>query len=558
MFKKIVSLINDPILRRWVYGFLIRKWDWKNPNSYRPDYISNLTLDLLETNGSSFYEIKEFKKPEGKTKYNLAGETMNLEPENFQNFSEKDFFDTESRQAFHRFAWLANSGLINEPEWTFLMWESWMEKYFDTSSTYAWHPYTTSERLTNLVMFADRHGFPAKHEKFHEFVLKHVETLYENLEYFGDLHTGNHLANNGKGLYLVGLYLEADSWIEIGLTILREESKRLFTINGTLREGSIHYHLLVTKWYLECWLASVKFNRKEQPEFFEIIRPMLFNAANFNMPAGLPLIGDVSPDCTPEYLACLTSGSETGWIASLKTYDRKLISGLFSKLKKRLKNKKPPFYRIDSSPWSAMVYVNNEGWQPLPGHGHNDFGVFEIHHNDERIFVDLGRRSYDKLGDIDKLADRHNVLCIDNSPAYPENRAYYSNKFKRSIIPKSPNWEVNDRSIKFEAECFPTIPEVKSWIREWNFSTDKVLLQDIVIGSGVHKIVRYLNTPKNCILGKGEIICGSIRIKFSGSAELREIEYWKNYGECERATNIKISCDAQLPFQDTIEITSLA
>ena len=117
---------------------------------------------------------------------------------------------------------------------------------------------------------------------------------------------------------------------------------------------------------------------------------------------------------------------------------------------------------------------------------------------------------------------------------------------------------MNDRSIKFEAECFPTIPEVKSWIREWNFSTDKVLLQDIVIGSGVHKIVRYLNTPKNCILGKGEIICGSIRIKFSGSAELREIEYWKNYGECERATNIKISCDAQLPFQDTIEITSLA
>ena len=93
--------------------------------------------------------------------------------------------------------------------------------------------------------------------------------------------------------------------------------------------------------------------------------------------------------------------------------------------------------------------------------------------------------------------------------------------------------------------------------KRMDFSTDKVLLQDIVIGSGVHKIVRYLNTPKNCTLERRNNLWFH-RIKFSGSAELRDIQYWKNYGECERATNIKISYDAQLPFQDTIEITSLA
>ena len=94
--------------------------------------------------------IKEFKKPEGKTKYNLAGETMNLEPENVQKFSEKDFFDTESRQAFHRFAWLANSGLINEPANIRAFSSLYTQFPYNVINTYGFYKYKFNDYYRNV------------------------------------------------------------------------------------------------------------------------------------------------------------------------------------------------------------------------------------------------------------------------------------------------------------------------------------------------------------------------------------------------------------------------
>ena len=81
------------------------------------------------------------------------------------------------------------------------------------------------------------------------FLSHHGAAIFSHLEYFIENNTGNHLANNGRGLFLGGLELSLDQWADVGGRILIEEGRRIFTSNGLLREGSSHYHLLVTRWY---------------------------------------------------------------------------------------------------------------------------------------------------------------------------------------------------------------------------------------------------------------------------------------------------------------------
>ena len=61
----------------------------------------------------------------------------------------------------------------------------------------------------------------------------------------------------GEDYIWVAALLGIDEWADTGADILLAEGRRLFGPSGMLREGSSHYHVLVTKWFVECWLAAV-------------------------------------------------------------------------------------------------------------------------------------------------------------------------------------------------------------------------------------------------------------------------------------------------------------
>ena len=77
----------------------------------------------------------------------------------------------------------------------------------------------------------------------------HAPAILGALEYFGDSYTSNHLANNGRGLFLLGLALGDAASADIGGRILLNEAKRIFLPSGVLREGSTHYHALLARNY---------------------------------------------------------------------------------------------------------------------------------------------------------------------------------------------------------------------------------------------------------------------------------------------------------------------
>ena len=87
---------------------------------------------------------------------------------------------------------------------------------------------------------------------------------------------------------------------ECGARILEEEAKRIFSSSGVLREGSSHYHLLIARNYADAWLAARRHGRPEAAVLRDITSRAPAVVPWLILPGGMPLIGDVSPDCPPE------------------------------------------------------------------------------------------------------------------------------------------------------------------------------------------------------------------------------------------------------------------
>ena len=557
LIRKFRRLYEDPVLRQWFYGWLLGKWKFTPIYKISPDYLVDTDLYEDLPGNADLFQERFYEKPVKAQTFEFAGEAHKLDPDLYKQIDETLFIDIESKLAFHRFSWVAEAGKKLDPDWVVALWVLWVKKYSKAFSSQAWHPYTVSERLINILQFSGRFGIPEPKDETIKLLLQHGRNIYQNLEYFGEIHTGNHLANNGRGLYLGGLMLGITSWVDIGCKILLEEARRIFSESGELREGSVHYHLLASRWYVECWLAAKKYGRKEELCFERVASSVLSVLPIFNMPAGLPLIGDISPDCSPSYLLCLLDGTKSGWLAELAPDQQKALS----ELKKNIDRNNPKTYRLnnwrrtDVGSWAAIWHSTLDGWQPLPGHGHQDFGSFELHYDKISVFIDLGRRSYGVTGESDKHAQSHNILTIDGIPPYPENKPYYSEEFRKIVTGSGPIWRGNFDNINVETRCFSRIKGIGVWQRRWQFSDTEVTIFDTIEGNGRHKILRYFHTNHSVRNCDGDVTFGPFKVSGSGKPVLETTKYWKSYGKSEDAMTIIFSDVVSLPSSLSLTVS---
>jgi len=181
----------------------------------------------------------------------LPGLRLRLEPGADDVFA-RDYADIETLLALHRFSWvpLAGGGEVTS-SWVQALWDQWRRAFAKPDDGWAWHPYTAAERAVNLLDFADKKGLPEPVEETVSLLALHADAIFENLEYFGDHNTSNHLSNNGRGLYRLGLALGLAWAADAGARILEQEAARIFMASGVLREGSSHYHLLIARNYAD-------------------------------------------------------------------------------------------------------------------------------------------------------------------------------------------------------------------------------------------------------------------------------------------------------------------
>lgn len=504
--------------------------------------------------------------PTGPIELLLAGTTVRLEPGDEPNVFSRAFSDNETQLALHRFAWaplVAGGG--QTAAWVQAMWDEWRKKFATPDKSWAWHPYTAAERAINILDLAQTKGLPEPVDETLSLLARHVTVIHDRLEYFGDHNTSNHLSNNGRGLYRLGLALGLDWAVEIGACILKEEAKRIFLPSGILREGSSHYHFLISRNYADAWLAARRHNRPEEKILRDITEKALAVIPWLVLPGGLPIIGDASPDCPPEYLLGLT-GAEIGWVSCLPRDDRAALLALIADVRPVDADAllADGWLRLGHGPWTGLWHTAPDGWSQTPGHGHQDVGGFELHFNDLPVFVDPGRGAYGESGvaALYRSALVHNTLSVDSTDPYPANKPYYNDAFRRGIAGPPPELSGGGDEVVVAHQGFQRIKGVGLLRRQWRFTENLMVLNDTLEGEGARSLARRLMTPLDAEAGAGGVVLkGGERTFHLNSPDavpmVSKTTLWRGYGSARPGYAIEFTDHADLPWSGEIKLEVL-
>lgn len=519
--RKVGQVLADPVLRRWLLARGLRRVP-APPGfvPHRPPYMA-APVALAAP-------LPAFAAAPGGTgavvTFRVHRHDFAVDPGNPGALFDSLPADLETVLALHRFAWL-NEG--HDSVTVAAVWRAWFDRFGTAQDYWAWHPYTTAERAIALLDFAERHFWPGGDGA--ALMARHVQAIVAGLEYFGEHHTGNHLANNGRGLVHLGLRLGDGAVARLGLDIVLNEAARIFLPSGVLREGSSHYHLLYAARYAELAELAAAHRRPEAAALATVAARARAVAAHLTLPGGLPLIGDISPDIAPAALALPPAAAGAPPVATLAA---------------------DGWLRCDAGDWAGLWHAAPQGWSHMPGHGHQDCGSFELHWRGQPVFVDLGRGAYGEDGEaaLYRSALVHNGLTLDGADPYPPNRPYYDEGFRRMVAGPPPEL----------ATAGPTVTlRYRNIIRRWHLGA-ALALEDQVAGQRAAMIERRLHTPFPTVLVDGaaliETPAGRLRVTADAPLTLLPRIRWLAYGEGVPATAIVAAGRAGLPWAGRIVV----
>jgi len=537
--RKFKQLQADPVLRAWLIGRAFGKWP-SAPNfaPHQPPYLAG-QLPLMSETPSDLGDIKtcEVKSLSPSIDIPLPGETITLSPDDPSALFNRSFHDIETELGAHRFAWLDTPISQIDTDWTSALWNAWVSKFGDNQTGWAWHPYTATERAINIINFAAHHGWPSEADSTRTLLAAHAPIIARQLEYFGEHDTSNHLANNGRGLFIIGATLGLPRATQMGMDILIHEAARIFTPGGILREGSSHYHALYARRYAECAALAHKHDIDGADTLNDIASRAMKVLSHLHLPGGLPLIGDISPDIAPSDLQAMmeiTSSPDAlnadGWL------------------------------RVDQHDWHGLWHCAPDGWSQMPGHGHQDVGSFELHWKNDRVIVDPGRGAYGEDGDaaLYRSSDVHNGLIINGHDPYPPNKPYYTPAFRQSVCGPTPSLSPTETGAQLHFDGYQRLGKIGTVTRQWIFNKNKATIHDSVDGKGHVQICRQFITPlTTTITGDSVILAGSdasFRIHGATHPTLQPITIWHAYGQGQPGTVIAFNNGSPLPWQGDLMI----
>jgi len=525
------ALVGDPVLRRWTIARLAGRVRTPDLSRRRPPYLDGAPASPAPI-AADVFTVLNASPPLGAIVLPLPGEAVRVVPGEEANAFRRRFADIETLLALHRFAWVPAMGDALDPAWVAALWRGWMETSYHAREGWAWHPYTAAERAINILDFAHIQGMPAPMAGTRAALAAHGPAILHALEYFGESYTSNHLANDGRGLFHLGLALGDADLAEAGGRILLNEAKRIFLPSGVLREGSTHYHALLASNYAGAARAARAHRRPEAAALDEIAQRALAVVPAFVLPGGMPLIGDISPDVPPGALAGLWTGGPAVDPAALR---------------------RDGWARINAGGWSMLTYASPEGFPPLPGHGHQDMGSFELHHGADIVIRDPGRGTYMNARDVRAAAQ--NGISISGADPYPTNRAYYDDEFRRAVAGSPPELGVGIDEVRLAFDGFARLTGVGRATRRWRFTRNAMTIEDDIAGSGVRGVTRRLHTTLPVrIEGGAAILGGRYRVRADAKPRRAEATCWTAYGEGTAGTRIELGARAALPARLRIEI----
>lgn len=570
LIRKARHVLDDPVLRRWAVRRIAGLEN--SPPAFKvgqPPYLGTVTTgeSLSEIDAGDF-RSGDFLLPEAPVEISLPGRNVSVAPDNPQTLFDESYDDLETLLAAHRFAWVPIQGPAVDANWVAALWQTWVNKFAEVTTGWPWHAYTAAERAINIIDFSRRFGLPGNRPATAALLLRHAESIRGNLEYFGEHYTSNHLSNNGRGLLRIGTAIGRADYAETGAKIMIAEAGRIFGRSGVLREGSTHYHLLVTRNYIDAWLDAKAVGLEQEAMLHDVAAHALAAIPGLCLSGGIPLIGDISPDVPPGYLSRLTQCPEgdkptdqNAWPANLPDEHGRDALSLIANVVAVSPDKlaEDGWHRCGGHGWQALAFVAPDGWPPMPGHGHQDLGSFELHDGTTKVIVDPGRGAYTDTEY--ESAAMHNCVTIGGIGPEPQNRAYYSPAFRERVVPARPAVQRTREGMILINAGFGQVRRNGPVEREWRFIGDSVKIIDRIGGRGSAKVVRRFCTPHFVECDADQVLiqteAGPYRLTLGANVSVEEIRCWTAYGESSPGSLIVAEQSSPLPIEAVAVIERL-
>lgn len=391
------------------------------------------------------------------------------------------FDDPEQTVSLHRWNWLLMR-LTDDPfpevqQWGLGLMRDWIEKMAGTMTGLPWESYTVGERICNAILFMALSGnkkdcLPDLPKDLTNALVAMARFLAEHLEYNGSEWTGNHVINNARALCFAGQALRVASFTHLSVAMLCNDLLKIVNSDGFLREGSSHYHFLVTRWVLEMlWVSRITGERQVynlvEPIAALMVRRCWFFLV-FQRPMGdwvIPLVGDISPDFPWDWLIDLPwcSVAKTlyalevlpprpvrhGWTSLFDGKEDQASAYVFQVIERPRFQLFPEsgWYRLDWGPITIFWHVEPSGAPFFRAHGHCDVGSFCLYWKGIEIMTDPGRTNYqenDPLGTYGVSARAHSSVLIDGyAPFVYWWQAWYPDFYRGGEVDVEWHEEVN-------------------------------------------------------------------------------------------------------------------
>jgi hypothetical protein len=287
----------------------------------------------------------------------------------------------------------------------------WLASHRDRSDP-AWEPYSTCERVANLLVFLSVLHCSAECTSvlpdMGRFLGDSVAWIYRHLEYYGPYTTNNHILNNARALVMAGAVSRDQATVDVGMRIFRAALPDMILAGGFLRERSSHYQLVVLNWILDAWwfVASFSGDCGADARFLRGFIERMLAASATLCDRGrrlLATIGDVSPDVSAaDSLTRLNRLYPGSW--PVATHCSGYSQGADG------------WFRVTVGKELILGNFPGDRYPPIfPTHGHCDFPGFVWLHDGHEVLTDLGRYRYtqDVISSFQRSAAGHNVLLVN-------------------------------------------------------------------------------------------------------------------------------------------------
>lgn len=475
----------------------------------------------------------------------------------------------EVKLSFHRFYWLDffKNSLCYED---FLeLFQSWFIDFINERD--AWHPYTSSERLTSVLSYLHLHLdrnqiiYIFKNENiFQDFICKTYNEILENLEYPDDLNTFNHVVNNYKGLILCGLVMDDRDLVNNSFKIMLNELSIISDEDCFFREGSSHYHLIIYKWLIELKFLIKFFNFKLNYLDFTNFSNEISKKASFFVVKGkslkMPFFGDISPDFTPIKLLNLIFKKNTS-----KYYCPKILNHLnfFNSSNNSFIFKN--YTRINKGLWTLFVKHNNCEKKYFPDHSHEDESQFVIFFDGEPLIIDSGRPNYETKFSKDKycLNYFHNTARLNGISCF-NNRNYPNipNFTKYPVLLN--NYSSKDCSIlELQSDSIHRINFTKNdkYLRRFIINKSSIIIEDEfrLNKSSLFELSIQLSEKVNFkfLNKKIKILFNKSNLTLSSNTEIKNIvssTYSESYNKLKNNSTLNFEKEIKNKFKNEIKI----